>query len=187
MEENMEMLGPVHLVMVELENEKQRGQVARAIRAASTQGTIRVLDALAIRKEPGGAVISIGSSDLSDEQREMYGAVVGGLLGLGSGGLVGAKNGAEEGATALASRNFGLTMADIRAIAQDMPEGKTVLTVLFEHRWAIPVKEAIQSAGGKLIVQTMVSPTSLVQLGADMSGAGASTPFAKAAQFGMNV
>lgn len=184
---NVEMLGPVQLIMVEADNENQRGQVARAVRVASTQGTIRILDALAIRKEAGGAVVSLGTSDLSDEERVAYGAVVGGLLGLGAAGLMGAATGAEQGATSLASRNFGLTMAHIREIAQGIPVGKTVLTVLFEHLWALPIKEAMQSVGGQLIMQAMVSPESLVQLGAELSAAGASEPFAASAQYSASV
>jgi hypothetical protein len=176
---NLEQLGPVHLLMVELDSDKQRGQVASAIRAASTQGTIRILDALAIRKEAADTVLTVGTSDLSDREREAYGVMVAGLLGLRTGGPMGSETRAQEVATTYAAHHFGLSMADIRAIAHDIPVGKTVLTVLFEHRWALPIKEAIQSAGGELIAQTMVSPETFVQLGSELSAAGTSEPLAQ--------
>jgi hypothetical protein len=53
------------------------------------------------------------------------------------------------GASAFAERIFGMSQQDIQAIAHDVPPGQTLLLVLFEHRWAIPLKEAIMSANGE--------------------------------------
>src|SRR5262245_38493737 len=102
-------LGPVQFVVIGLDNDKQRGQVARELQVVSDQGIIRVLDLLAIRKESDGSFISLGASDLSTDERITYGAVVGSLLGLGAAGAVGAEVGAEMGAELFADHNFGLS------------------------------------------------------------------------------
>src|SRR6516165_8112187 len=112
------LFGPIQLVVLGLDNDKMRGQILQELRSASQRDLIRVLDALAIRKTDTGSIISLGTSDLALEQRMTYGAIVGGLLGLGATGTAeGAGVGAEEGAMRFAERNFGLSDADIKAIA----------------------------------------------------------------------
>src|SRR5262249_3411698 len=168
-------LGPIQFVVIGLDNDKQRGQVARELQAVSEKGIIRVLDLLAIRKESDGSFMSLGTSDLSTDERITYGAVVGGLLGMGAAGQVGAEVGAELGAETFATHTFGLSNKEIQQIAADVPVGKTALMVLYEHQWAVRLKEALQSAGGVLLAQGMVQPESLLALGA-LLGAASQVP-----------
>jgi uncharacterized membrane protein len=158
-------------VVIGLENDKLKGQVARELHRATESGSIRVLDALAIQKTKQGSVVSLGGSDLTPDQRVVYGAIVGGLLGFGATGTdEGMAAGAELGAEAFATQNFGLSGADIQAIARDIPEGKTMLMVLFEHRWALPLKQAVMDAGGLMFAQGIVRPESIIAIGAGRSG-----------------
>lgn len=166
----MTTIGPVHLLVIGLDSSELKGQIARELHRASESGTIRVLDALAIQRTPSGGVVSLGASDLTPDQRIVYGAVIGGLMGFGATGTdEGASEGAEAGALAFANRNFGMSGSDIRAIADDLPPGATALMVLLEHRWAIPLKEALQSAGGVVLAQGIVQPQDLVAFGAALS------------------
>lgn len=165
------ILGPIQFVLVSLPNENLTGRIAKELRAASDSGSIRVLDALAIQKQQDGSVASISASDLTLDQRMEYGAIVGALLGYGAEGEEGAEVGAEMGALAFADHNFGLTQDDIQNIAQGIPAGTTGVVVLFEHRWAIPLKEAVQDAGGLVVAQGMVRPETLIGLGAALAAA----------------
>lgn len=165
-----ETLGPIQLVVVGLENDKLKGKIAQELHRASESGAIRVLDALAIQRTKEGKVVSLGASDLAPEERITYGAIVGGLLGLGATGTEeGLEMGAEMGAESFAMQNFGLSSEDIQRIAADLPPGTTALMVLFEHHWAIPVKEAIQDAGGVLLAQGMVRPEEIIAFGAELA------------------
>lgn len=165
-------IGPVQLVVIGLQNEKLKGQVARELHRASEKGTIRVLDALAIQKTTDGDVVSLGASDLTPDERMEYGAVIGALMGYGATGTgEGAETGAELGAVAFADRNFGLSAEDIQDIADDIPPGRTALLVLFEHRWAVELKEAVADAGGFVMAQGMVRPEDLIAFGADLAAA----------------
>jgi uncharacterized membrane protein len=170
-------IGPVHLVVIAgLENEQLRGQIRHELARATAAGAISVLDALAVQKTADGAIVTLGGSDLTPEQREEYGAIIGGLLGFGATGTEeGLEAGAELGAEYFATRNFGLSAEDIREIAADIRPGKTVLMVLFEHRWAVPLKEAIEQAGGMVMAQGIVRPEDLVLMGARLA---AETPAA---------
>ncbi|HEV8194824.1 MAG TPA: DUF1269 domain-containing protein [Ktedonobacterales bacterium] len=164
-------LGPVQIIAIGLDNDKQRGDVARELRAASDQGIIRVIDLLAIRKEQDGSIISLGATDLSPDQRMEFGAMLGGLLGLGAAGEEGAEIGAVAGAEAFSERTFGLSDDDIRDLARDIPPGKTAVMMVIEHRWAVPLKEAIERTGGVVLGQGMVQPESLVLAGAALAAA----------------
>lgn len=180
-------IGPVQLVVVGLENDKLKGQVARELHRASDSGAIRVLDALAIQKTQDGAVRSLGGSDLTPDQRVAYGAIVGGLMGLGATGTdEGMEVGAELGAESFATRNFGLSKADIQDIATQVPPGATAVMVLFEHRWAIPLKDAVEKAGGVVLAQGMVRPEELMLFGADLADAAMITSDGEVAQSGQN-
>ena len=171
-DDHIQTIGPVHLVVVGLENENLKGQIAQALQDASAKGVIRVLDALAVQKTAESDIKSLGATDLTPEQREVYGALVGALLGLGmTDSDEGAQIGAEMGAHAFAERNFGLSQQDIQAIARDIPPGRTLLLVLFEHRWAIPLKEAIMSANGEVFAQGIVRPETLIAVGAQLGAA----------------
>ncbi len=163
-------VGPVQMFVIGLDNDKLRGQVARELHRASEKGNIRILDVLAIQRTNQGGVVSLGGSDLSPDQRMEYGAIIGGLMGFGATGTEeGLEVGAEVGAEKFATHNFGLTADDIQAMAQDVPPGTTAVIALIEHLWAIPLKEAVEDAGGVVLAQGMVRPESLMALGEGMA------------------
>ena len=163
----MAVFGPVQLFVIGLDNEKLQGQVSRELHRASEAGQIRVLDALAIQKSKEGAITTLSGSDLTPEQRMEYGAIVGALMGYGATGTEeGLEVGAELGAERFATHNFGLSTDDIHAIGDDVPPGSTALIVLIEHLWALPLKEAVEQAGGLVLAQGMVRPETLMALGA---------------------
>jgi uncharacterized membrane protein len=169
--DRVQSIGPLHLV-VGLHNDNLKGQIAQALQDASAQRVIRILDALAVQKTAAGEIKALGATDLTPEQREVYGALVGALLGLGmTDSEEGAQRGAQLGASAFAERNFGLSQQDIQAIAQDIPPDRTLLLALFEHRWAIPLKEAIMSAKGEVFAQGIVRPETLIAVGAELGAA----------------
>jgi uncharacterized membrane protein len=158
------------MVVFGLQNDRMKGDVARELRAASQSGAIRVLDALAILKRPDGKVVSLGASDLSPDERVAFGSIVGALMGFGALGTVeGAEAGAEIGAMTFAQQNFGLSQDDIQGIARNIPPGMTAVMVLFEHRWAVPLKEALENAGGVVLAQGMVRPETLIRSGANLA------------------
>lgn len=168
----MVLLGPVQLMVIGLPNENLKGQIAQQLFAASESGVIRVLDALAIQKRTDGTIVSLGASDLSPDQRYAFGAIVGGLMGFGATGSdEGAEEGAVLGATAFADHTFGMTDDDIQGIADDLPTGTTALVVLFEHRWAVGLKQALQDTGGVVLAQGLVQPEDLMAFGAELAAA----------------
>jgi uncharacterized membrane protein len=155
-------IGPVQLVVIELQNDRLKGQIARELKALRDAGTVRILDLLFAGKQQDGSLITLEDSDLTGDQRMAYGAIIGGLLGLEVGDteeMVEAD--AEAGALAFADQTFGLSEEDIQDIATEIPRGKSALFILFEHHWAVGIKEALQQGGGVIRAQGMVSPETM--------------------------
>jgi uncharacterized membrane protein len=165
----LEQVGPVHLIMIQLKNENLRGQIADEILRASDQNIIRVLDSLAIRRENDGTFTTLEATGLSKKQHKELGAVIGTLLGLGAGGEIGAERGAQAGAKAFAKHSFGLSKQDIQSLAKEVPAGRTLLIILFEHRWALGLKQAADQADGVVLAEGIIRPESLVIAGANLA------------------
>jgi uncharacterized membrane protein len=164
------LLGPVQLMVITLDNDKLTGQVSRELHRASDKGAIRILDALAIQKTQSGGVVTLSGTDLTPDQRYVYGALLGALMGFGATySDEGAAVGAELGAEKFATQTFGLSSKDIQDMAADIPPGKTGLIILFEHLWALPVKDAVQKAGGVVLAQGIVRPEDLIALGSTLA------------------
>ncbi|HZW54873.1 MAG TPA: hypothetical protein VFF30_01140 [Nitrososphaerales archaeon] len=164
-------LGPVHLIMIELDSEELHGEIAEEISRASDEKIIRVLDVLAIRREADGTFTELAGTELSKAEHKELGAVIGSLLGLGAGGEIGAIEGAEAGAEKFAENSFGLSRRDVRSLAQRVPTGKTLLLIMFEHRWALGLKRAASKAHGVVFAEGIVRPEALVLAGASMAKA----------------
>ena len=63
-----------------------------------------MIDALAVRKDADGEVQTLHESQLSADEQAAFGALIGGLIGLGAAGEEGFELGAERGAEAVAER-----------------------------------------------------------------------------------
>jgi hypothetical protein len=94
-----------------------------------------------------------------------FGAVVGALVGLGAGGLEGAEAGAEAGAQATAEGVDLFEDENIWDVVDDIPNDTAAALILLEHRWAIPLRDAIARAGGFRISDGFIHPLDLVALG----------------------
>jgi len=55
-------------------------------------------------------------------------------------------------------------------LADAIPPGSSAGIALLEHRWAIPLREAIERAGGEPLADAWVHPTDLVAAGAEAAG-----------------
>jgi hypothetical protein len=124
---------------------------------------IRLVDMAFVRKDDQGDLVMIERSDLSEEEAAEFGAVVGALIGFGAAGEEGAEIGAIEGAEA--ASEGGMLEDQMWYIADEIPEGTAAAVALIEHRWAIPLREAIMNAGGFLLSDAWIHPTDLVAIG----------------------
>ena len=94
-----------------------------------------------------------------------FGALAGALVGLGAAGEEGAEEGAVAGAVAMEDGKA-FKDEDVWYVADAIPPGTSAGIALIEHRWAVPLREAIERAGGMPLADEWVHPSDLVAAGA---------------------
>jgi uncharacterized membrane protein len=159
----MENIGPVQLLVLGFTHGNFHGQIKAELDRLREHDTIRLLDLAFIRKDENGNVDRLQASDLSSEDAEQFGSLVGALIGLGMAGEDGAEAGSVAGAEAGADGH--LLPDDMWSIDDVLKEGDAAAVALIEHRWAIGLREAIRDAGGFHLADAWVHPLDLVAVG----------------------
>jgi len=139
-------LGPLEYLVVGFEGNRFTGQILAELRAAREKGIIRVVDLFVIKKDDQGNVTALELSDLSGEEATELGPLAGDLMGL-------------------------LAPEDTEQVAANLPNNSTAGLLLFEHTWAIGLKEAIKNAGGVAVAGGFVAPDVLQELEKDLEAA----------------
>ncbi|AKB28954.1 hypothetical protein MSSIT_2235 [Methanosarcina siciliae T4/M] len=165
------MYGPMQMLVIAFEDPKFHGQIRRELESVMEKGIIRLIDLLFVWKDNDGNVTSLEATQLNEKERMRFGAVVGGLLGFGAGGVEGAKIGMEEGALAAAQENYGITEGDIMEVTDAIPEGTAAAILIIEHLWAKQLKQALRDSRGVLISQGMLTPGLLMLVGDELAEA----------------
>jgi uncharacterized membrane protein len=158
-------IGPVQLLVLGFDKPDFRGEIIEEFERLRESDTVRVIDALVVFKDAEGEVAVLKGSKLSNEEAEEFGAVVGGLLGLGAGGEEGMEAGAIAGAAAASDGFDAFDEEDAWDVLEEIPSDAAAALILLEHRWAIGLRDAIVRAGGFPIGGHFISPLDLVEVG----------------------
>jgi len=158
-------IGPVQLLVVGFKQPDFQGEIRAELDRLRDNDLVRVIDALAVRKDADGNVDTLHESQLSGDEQAAFGALVGGLIGLGAAGEEGFEIGAERGAEAVAERGGVLSEETAWDVLEEIPPDTAGLLVLLEHRWAIPLRDAIARAGGFRLASEFISPLDLISIG----------------------
>lgn len=132
-------LGPLEYLVVGFEGNRFTGQILQELRAAREKGIIRVVDLFLLKKDEDGSVEGVELSDLSGEEAAQLGPLAGEVMSL-------------------------FDQEDIERVASDIPNNCSAALLLFEHTWAIGLKEAIKNASGIPVAGGLVSPEVLQEL-----------------------
>ena len=163
--ERTEEFGPVQLLVLGFQDADFQGEILAELRRLRELGTIRIVDLLVVTKDHDGELATVELTDLDEEEAAELGAIAGALIGLGAGGEEGAEAGALAGAEAFADRGR-LGEQEVWYAADAIPEGATAAIALIEHRWAIPLRDAILRTGGVALADEWIHPADLVAIGA---------------------
>ena len=139
-------LGPLEYLVVGFEGNRFTSQILAELRAAQEKGIICVIDLFVIKKDEQGNVSELALSDVSPEVATELGPLAGDLMGL-------------------------FAQEDIEQVAADPPNNSASGLLLFEHTWAIDLKEAIKNAGGIAVTGEFVAPDVLQELEQDLEAA----------------
>jgi uncharacterized membrane protein len=159
-------LGPVQLVVLGFEHPDFHGEIIENLARLHETGAVRVIDSLAVYKDASGELEVEHLSNLTRDEAIEVGSAVGALVGLGIEGEEGFEAGALAGAeTAAADGIEVFADADEWDVLGEIPNDSAAALVLLEHRWAIPLRDAVMRAGGFRIGDGFISPLDLVEIG----------------------
>jgi uncharacterized membrane protein len=159
-------IGPVQLLVFGFDRPKFGGRIAAELKTLKEKDFIRIIDALVVHKNAEGDVRNLQVTDLSPPEMKRVGAVIGGLIGLGAAGDEGMEAGVAAGEEAVEAHGGHLfSQVEEWDVLDDIPNDSAAALVLLEHRWAIPLRHAIISEGGRAIGDLWLHPRDLIAAG----------------------
>jgi uncharacterized membrane protein len=162
-------VGPLQVIVFGFDRTDQlRGEVLEELANLRGRGLIRLIDLFLALKSPSGEIVAVETNDLTEQESVEFGQVIGKLLGVSD--LTGGQASAEavEMTLAAASHSVGLDYQGLRQVVENLPPGRAFGVLMFEHTWAIPLRDAIRRAGGVPLAQGFITPESLVMVGEEL-------------------
>src|SRR6478735_11816613 len=130
------------------------------------RGLVRLVDLFVAIKETSGDLTVAQMDDLSDDEATEFGEVIGTLLGISEPSTPKEPLGGRTLEAAMHAA--GVDLAELRATVQVLAPGTAVGILMFEHTWAIPLRDAIRRAGGVPLVQGFLTQETLVMIGEEV-------------------
>lgn len=141
----MDPLGPVQILVIDFDGGRHDGVVLQELRRLCERDSeVRMLDLLVVRRLDDGGAELLDRGAAPPRQQEA-GHLSEALLGVGLEADLPAPVPAER----------------VWHLADRIPPGATAAIVLVEHRWAIPLREAVAATGGRTLADTWVHPQDL--------------------------
>ena len=132
-------LGPLEYLVVGFEGNRFNGEIAREIGKVVEKKIIRIVDAVLITRDIDGRATVVEFDNKDDPKFADFAPLLDDLMGL-------------------------LTPEDVEALAEGIGPNTSALAILFEHRWAVQIKEAMAAAGGFLVGRSTIPPEVLEAL-----------------------
>jgi uncharacterized membrane protein len=156
--------GPVQILVIGFDEPNFTGEIREELERLREHDVVRLIDLIVVRKDDEGNVTRLRHSDLSQEELEDFGAIVGALIGVGADGEEGATAGAVLGAAAMEDGQV-FDDAETWYVDDAIPPGTAAAVALLEHRWAIGLRDAIRNANGFHLADAWIHPADLVAIG----------------------
>ncbi|MGF1460830.1 MAG: hypothetical protein ACFBSG_17610 [Leptolyngbyaceae cyanobacterium] len=155
-------IGPLQLAAIAFDNPTFKGEILAELDAVRGRGVIRLIDLLFIHREDSGDITLMTDSDLDAVDLAEYGSVLSTLAGL-------TDSPTDELEVSASDAPSGLAAADIRAVIERMEPDSALALVLFEHRWAGGLAQAVQDAGGHLLAQGILTRDAVLMVGSELA------------------
>jgi uncharacterized membrane protein len=159
-------MGPVQVLIIGFgEDAEFKGEALEELKRLRDHDIVRVIDLLVVHHNEDGTADTVEIAD--HKELAELGAIAGALIGFGAAGEEGAEAGAEAGAQ-LGDKDELYDDAEVWYVADAIPRGTTAAIVILEHRWAVPLRNAITNAGGVALADRWLHPQDLLAVGAEL-------------------
>jgi hypothetical protein len=158
-------LGPVQMLVFELEQERLAGEIFPALMALAAKRLIRLIDVLVVFKPGDNAMLEVvDSRTVFGEDADLAGELVAALIGL--------RSASEHMRARDAIDGFGGDDDDNATwdIADRIPPDAHAAILLLEHVWAIPLRNAVGGDRGIVLADEWVHPDDLRAIGVPPPG-----------------
>ncbi len=133
-------LGPLEYIVIGFQGKQELdGSVAHELEKVVANGTIRIVDLVFIARDDKDNAVAVELDAKSDPRFATFAPLIRGSMAL-------------------------LTPEDIETVAATLPDDTAALVILFEHHWAVDIKDAIESKGGFLVGRATIPPEVLEDL-----------------------
>lgn len=139
-------IGPLQYIVIQFDGNHFTGEILPEVQSLQERGIVQIVDLLFIRKDVQGNVTTVEVSELADEEMAAYAGVEGSMLGL-------------------------LSLDDAEEIGKGLPGNSSAALVLFEHTWAVELKQAVKQANGRLVADGLLSADAVEIVSAQMQAA----------------
>jgi hypothetical protein len=130
--------GPIELVVLKFEGTNFEGEVLREIQKAVDAGTIAVIDILLAVRVGDDPVRVLEVTELEDPILKRWEPVV-----------------SDAGSL--------LSADDAEQLSADLGPDAAVALLIFEHRWVAPIADAVEAAGGSVVMTERI-PRAVIDL-----------------------
>lgn len=156
--------GPIQMLVVGFDGNRFRGEILPELERLKTEGVVRIIDLMLVRKDSAGAVTHVVASDLDWEEAAKFGEAMGALAGFAREGLAGVEQGGLAGMADMMDGHL-FDQEDVFRLEQLVPAGMTTAVALIEHLWAEPFLAAVSRAHGFELLNEWVLPTQIMETG----------------------
>jgi hypothetical protein len=139
-------VGPLEYLVIGFDDNQFDGRIVGAIEKVVENRTIRLVDVIFVGHDEKGEAAIVELDNTDDPRSAAFKPI-------------------------LADRTARFTPEDLVAISESIPLGASGLALLFEHRWAEELKDALTAAGGFLIDRVVIPPDVLPDVSADLEAA----------------
>ena len=127
------MYGPLEFVFFRFDDDRFIEETLPALIEINQRGCVRVVDLVIIIKDEKGVLEIVEISDLAEEDETAFDPLINEYFGA-------------------------LTEDDVEQAAENLSDNTNAALVLFEHRWAIRLQQALNTAGGFLLDSAYINP-----------------------------
>lgn len=136
------IFGPLEYILLGFEGNHFTNQILPQLRAAQEEGIITVIDLIFLMKDENGNVTVTELREMGDPEADQYSFIASSLRSI-------------------------LDADDIETAANSLPNNTSAGLLLFEHTWAINLKDAVLNAGGKVLAGGRIDAEAMEALEAE--------------------
>ena len=148
--------GPLQIVVVGFDELKFQGDIIAELKRLRSLEIVRLVDMVIVTKSKGGELVPVKAGELSQDEAAQFGTIVGAFVE-----LEGDEQDDDPGGGPVGGPGDALGfVGDERSwsVPDVIPPGTMAVVALLEHRWAIPVRDAVVRAGGRTLADAWIRP-----------------------------